>query len=737
MKPDTSDVSGAKKALSLSIVTLAFCWLVFGKFLSGEVLFYHDSTQAFSLSHIFFQHLCNFKLALWSPELNSGQPVWPILEAFPLFDPVLLLVWCVGNLFGIGSVLLGETGVIAWLFAFSIGGLMLSRRLTRNWYINLAVFALLFGGPIAWGLPAQWSLLLPFRYAPFVLLAAINLIDNPNRRNAITFGIIFAISQCGYQLGYSLFYVLIFAGAYALSLRRQGRLPSFPATTAWIAAAVFLSGTLMLPAIIWKLRQMVALPRAYGYTWNFNPEAFFAGLFLPYYTTPYGKLDIGNTWHGSTMLGLPAAALLFVPVALFAAGLAQHQTPKEPKAPPLTNAWLAATAAGAVLCLGLFGLHKYFTEGGYFLFLRNWGYELTLVLLGMTQLAALGANQLQKQQAQGRNFLFAYGLIFLLAALYLLTRGPAISLSRTVLLFLLVPVPLFCGLFYWAGKTLSSRNFGILVFACVAGLLTLHIVKITPVKGHIIPPPFKLSPQKSEPKLPEYRDWLFPCERYAPFEMLGPAVVGHFSATMPNSINSPHALVIDLIQTRRYRNLIAGVQNEEAKKKILSVTAPILRTVAFVSFAASETEALEKLSAVRNPAELDNWAVVEGAGAASTEAAQAPRKAAARPDNKITLKHYEETKTVLEAEMAHDGLLIFADNWDADWKVYVDGEQAPLLIANLTNKAVFLHQGVHEVEFIYFPALYMFAFWSRMAFHLFAVIFAGLVVLRNRKSCTP
>ena len=487
----------------------------------------------------------------------------------------------------------------------------------------------------------------------------------------------------------------------------------------------------MLPAIVWKLRQMVALPRAYGYTWNFNPEAFFAGLFLPYYTTPYGKLDIGNTWHGSAMLGLPAAALLLVPIAVFAAGAAfQRQTPQEPQESAMTNAWLAATAAGAVLCLGLFGLHKHFTEGGYFLFLRNWGYELTLVLLGMTQLAALGANQLQKRQEQGRHFLVAYGLIFLLAALYLLTRGPAISLSRTALFFLLVPVPLFFGLFYWAGKTLSSQNFGILVFACVSGLLALHIVKITPVKGHIIPPPFKLSPQKTEPKLPEYRDWLFPCERYAPFEMLGPAVVGHFSATMPNSITSPHALVIDLIQTRRYRNLIAGIQNAEVKKKILGVTAPILRTVDWVSFAATEAEALEKLSAVRNPAELDDWAVVEGSGvAASISTAQDPRNSSS--GNKITLKHYAETKILLEAEMARDGLLIFADNWDPDWKVYVDGEQSPLLIANLTNKAVFLPKGGHEVEFVYFPAFYVFAFWSRMAFYLFAALLAGLSVFKK------
>ena len=50
---------------------------------------------------------------------------------------------------------------------------------------------------------------------------------------------------------------------------------------------------------------------------------------------------------------------------------------------------------------------------------------------------------------------------------------------------------------------------------------------------------------------------------------------------------------------------------------------------------------------------------------------------------------------------SHDGYVRLADPYDAGWRVTVDGEDAPLYIADHYLRAVHVEAGEHEVMFTY------------------------------------
>jgi hypothetical protein len=57
----------------------------------------------------------------------------------------------------------------------------------------------------------------------------------------------------------------------------------------------------------------------------------------------------------------------------------------------------------------------------------------------------------------------------------------------------------------------------------------------------------------------------------------------------------------------------------------------------------------------------------------------------------------------VRAGLPADGYLALLDSYDANWKVDVDGESAPMMRANGLFRAVHLARGTHIVTFIYRP----------------------------------
>ncbi len=68
---------------------------------------------------------------------------------------------------------------------------------------------------------------------------------------------------------------------------------------------------------------------------------------------------------------------------------------------------------------------------------------------------------------------------------------------------------------------------------------------------------------------------------------------------------------------------------------------------------------------------------------------------------KVELVEYRPNEVACTVESDHPGLLVLADNWHPDWRVFVDGKRSGLLVANHAFRAVPVQAGAHEIVFKY------------------------------------
>ena len=89
-------------------------------------------------------------------------------------------------------------------------------------------------------------------------------------------------------------------------------------------------------------------------------------------------------------------------------------------------------------------------------------------------------------------------------------------------------------------------------------------------------------------------------------------------------------------------------------------------------------------------------------------------------------EHFQEE----EVDAGDEAVLIYRDNYAPGWSVSVDGEASELLVVDRVNKAVALSPGMHKVEFLYRPWLYLLAFALRAAALLAAAGICAVLVFR-------
>ena len=697
------------KSISFLAVLLLCGWLSLGEFISGKSAFWHDSLQGFSFQHLCFEKLLSGRLPLWMPELNAGQPLWPLTETLACYDPVALLLWPVGALSGFSSMVIFEAVCIVWLILFAFGGLLLSRLLLRNWWINLAVFALLFGGPVGWAMPTQWSYLCPFRYTPFVLLALIRAIDAPSVRNAVALGLAAALSTAGYQTNYAAWFVLVFSVFYIRARHKQEGAPFSGLVVKRLLLAAGLCALANLPLIVAgvKLLDGVAVPRLFLPGWTYPVQTFLAAI---------SGINVPG-WQGSAYVGICASAVILLCAAAAVVSLLR-------KGPALCGwsalecAWLETTLATLVLALGFFGLDDYFREHT-FLGLRNWGLTLSLVVLCLSQLFVVGAKRMQA--ASDRYVLGVYWSLLLVIGAILGYSDPASFSKDWPILLVTAAAPLF--LRWLLAHAAVSFFYAFLAFACIGNVL-LNASFSYGTAGFERGKAFNLFLSSEKPSLPQTRGWLFPVEENYPFVVAGPALLHSCYAAIPMQRN---VLALDLVRLPGYHALVSSKIPTPHLQKILGNTAPILRTVHAALPADGEQNALSLLAGLADARMLDSLAIVQGPVPENL----LPGMDAVKPlPGTITLREYRETQTRVSADIAADGLLIFSDNWDSSWRVSVDGKKAPLLLANATNKAVFLAKGRHDVKFSYRPAAYLFSFWFRVLFWLLACLWLAVLYIK-------
>ena len=75
------------------------------------------------------------------------------------------------------------------------------------------------------------------------------------------------------------------------------------------------------------------------------------------------------------------------------------------------------------------------------------------------------------------------------------------------------------------------------------------------------------------------------------------------------------------------------------------------------------------------------------------------------------IKEYNMNNVIITADMKNPGFLILTDTYYPGWKVYVDGVEKEILIADYLFRSVFLEKGSHKVEFIYDPLSFKIGLW--------------------------
>jgi len=92
---------------------------------------------------------------------------------------------------------------------------------------------------------------------------------------------------------------------------------------------------------------------------------------------------------------------------------------------------------------------------------------------------------------------------------------------------------------------------------------------------------------------------------------------------------------------------------------------------------------------------------------------------------------YSPNKVVVNAKMAGSGFLIFADTYDSNWEVYVDGKRDRIYVADYVLRAVYLNKGEHIVEFVYNPHVFRILLYLSLSTLLVVAAVAFLAIYRR------
>lgn len=108
------------------------------------------------------------------------------------------------------------------------------------------------------------------------------------------------------------------------------------------------------------------------------------------------------------------------------------------------------------------------------------------------------------------------------------------------------------------------------------------------------------------------------------------------------------------------------------------------------------------------------------------------RTASTVGDARVTT--YEPDRVVVETSAGRDALLVLSDNWYPDWRVTVDGAEAPLYRANHTFRGVRVPAGDHTVEFTFDPADLRLGFAIHVTGMLLLIGYAAFFLYRRRSA---
>ncbi|MBA4147878.1 MAG: YfhO family protein [Verrucomicrobia bacterium] len=181
-------------------------------------------------------------------------------------------------------------------------------------------------------------------------------------------------------------------------------------------------------------------------------------------------------------------------------------------------------------------------------------------------------------------------------------------------------------------------------------------------------------------------------------------------------------------QVKRLEDLTV-VQNPNGKYALIEFTNALPRAKLYSNWQVMTNQAVT-LERLKSP-EFDPQTEV----IVSSDREIPPAAAPGNNAGTVEISSYAPKKIVFSAEATVPSVLLFNDKYDPNWKVTVDGKEAPLLQANFIMRGVYLAPGKHEVVFAFEPpttALYI----SLAALALGLLLCGYLVVSTKRDEKT-
>lgn len=723
--------------------------------------------------HLFFSHLLDGALPLWTPHHNGGMALWPLTDIHRMLDPLPWIVYPLAKAAGVSGFQAFQVLVWLWLAVFGTGLYAVCRSLGRG--VSASFFAALVGaGSYMATLSFMQAngLLLHAYPAPWVVWLLLRCLRAPSRAGAFALGAVGALWLSTYSLPLDLLAAAAFAGTAATVRPREtlGALRTAAPQAGWIllGALPFAAG---LAVTGLRARELLPLARLAepatnsGY-WDLS---FLGSVLAELPGTGFtGTIGEGDPSRRYLLFALIKHEALLFPGACAYAALAFALAARRgaPGGRGL-RAWSPSVSipAAYLLVVGVLfsGLAAWtalkFGERGVLFGYRNWRFLYPYLIGAIAVLCAEAIDRLQRLPPGSGwipgAFRAALALVAVPYAGWMI--GP--ELWRVIgrghvdltgpLLRLGIPALLVLAAFA-ASRGRRPFPFGVAMAALLAGELALHNRRWIPASLPETPgwllarePSIGL---KGEP-FPEARIEAFPIRDRAPFHKEGAAVWGtpvlgmDPEANAPGSQHGPNMAAIGFyypaashwFREPHYHAVMTGEISPDLRRAWGGVDAPVLRL-------------LDRVSVFRADLRFDGAGsfalgnVPDPAGAVFLEEASAAREAARlegpqQGDGEpgaVRLLAASRSSVAVEVDARRPALLYVADGFDPAWRASVDGEEAPVYRANLAFKAVPVPAGVHRVELAYRPWGYVVTFGWRLAWMAALVALAARAVLRSR-----
>jgi hypothetical protein len=713
--------------------------VIYLPFILGQRHFFHDNLIPATLYGLFYDRLFSGDSWLWSAALNGGHPIWVSFGAYPIIDPVAVIVYSAAAVTGAGWFAAYSVTSMLWVALWAVGGAMCAMRLSHNRWAALLVFVVLFLGPFSLAIPAQGQgFLIPFRYFSLLLYLYFVLRQKVSTKHVLYFTTCLAFSLSSYNS------VLPFVALSTLATTEFLLDPSgyfswarqiFRRRHIWlfsIPLLAFGSTVAWLTYTLW----LVGITRFYG-RWNIyflDFEDLAGDLLMTYLDILDPEVEL-SVYHGTGFLGFMAipffilglrrGVLQLLTVARPGARTAPARQPSVALMP-----WLGLTLA---IACGAFGLRDVVEAKGSLFEYRNFGYLLPLVYLLMTLITATGFADVMARRCKWPG-IAADCLIFLAcgAIVYSVREGSFAFSGDLVVLSVVFAAVAFI---WWV---ISARYPPIWFAAPVITFVLIELLYF----GRLVPSLETVAIQEGAGRasaqartrmpsflsgretLPATRMFEFPVAEHWPIHFDGPAVFHKASAYTPPVLDTPIGKLgneyTHFFRLRTYHDLVTKTNDREDLRQILGVSRPILEVVPRSDIESTADGLLLVLRSAES-----------GVLADESEGAAEPPGRSSSPAGEILNVVYEGDSVTVELRVLQEAVLIYRDNAAPGWSVQVDGEPADLLVVDRVNKAVAVPGGLHQATFVYRPWVYLAAFALRFVTLLIAGLACASIALRQ------